>query len=390
MKLSFTQWLSGVCRFDADGDFPERFLNLAARADLGLWDIHRKNGKINAYIIASRYRLLRPMARKCGLRLRITEKHGLPFMLLPYRNRVGMPLGFLIFCGLIWFLSLFVWFIDMPVVSDEVQPKLEQAVYDCGLRQGVQRSSLDGARLGEELMQSVDELSWAGVSIIGSHVVVDVRELEKIAPPVDKSQPCNIVADESGVIVSVTAEDGEILVIREQTVARGDLLISGVVELSNGSIELVHSRGEVLARVDHQLTCEIPFAQRNIERTGRVVVLRRLMLLGIEVPLYGSKLPEGQFERESSEWYLTAGKEKLPLCVRTEYWYEQKPVNRIISAEEATALALADIEAQLDAIDCLEVLSFSQRIDEDDDCVRVSANVTTLEDIALDSAILVG
>lgn len=387
LKLSFTQWLFGVCRFSAEGDFPERFLNLASRADLGLWNIRRSDGSVSACVIAARYKKLRPYARKCGLRLRVRWKEGLPFLLMPYRKRVGMVLGFAFFCVLLWFLSLFVWFIDMPEVSPEVAPKLEQAVYDCGLRTGVRRSQVSGEMIGQELMLAVDELSWAGVSVNGSHVVVDVRELERLAEKVDIAKPCNVVASEGGVVMSVVAEEGDAAVARGQTVAAGDLLLSGVVELADGSVRLVHARGEVTARVGYQLCAEVPFEQQTPERTGRVVTIRRVMLLGMELPLSASRKPEGLFERECSEWQLRAGKTAFPLSVRTEKWFEQKQSTRILTAEEAAEQAGEELDGMIEKLGAIEILSVSRNTEIDETCARVSANITAVVSIGRETPI---
>lgn len=389
-RLSVFQWLWGTCQFSAQGDFPERFLNLAARADLGLWDIRRRDGQVTACILAGRYRRLLPLARRCGVRLKSTGKHGLPFRLLPYRRRAGMPLGFLIFCGLLWFLSLFVWTIELPQLSPEVQPKLEQALLDCGLKQGVQRSRISGKLIGSELMLNVDELSWAGVSVNGSRVVVDARELEPIAPPVDISRPCNIVAKTGGVVVTITSAAGDLVAQKEQTVAAGDLLISGVSELSDGSVQLVHAMGEVTARVGHHLETEVPFAQRATERSGRVITLRRAMALGVEIPLYYGKQPKGEFEREWEQWNWQVGKVQLPLSVRTERWYELRTVNRIIDEEEALRRAKEDIDNQLAALELTEVLSRSEDIAIDDKGVRITAEISGLDSIGVEEEIFVG
>ena len=105
-KADFLTQARGFCEFRADGVFPERFLNLCSGAGMGLWQIERTKTGIKAHIIASRYKKLRPLAKKCSLRLHVEKKHGLPFTLIPYRKRSGFVLGLFLFCGIIVF-SLF-------------------------------------------------------------------------------------------------------------------------------------------------------------------------------------------------------------------------------------------------------------------------------------------
>ncbi|MBQ9993161.1 MAG: sporulation protein YqfD [Clostridia bacterium] len=378
----------GSCKFAAVGDFPERFLNLCSRAEMGLWDIKRTEDGLTARIIASKYRRLRPMAKKCGLRLSVKERKGLPFRMMPYRKRAGMPLGFILFWGIIWLMSLFVWFIDMPQVSPEVQPKLQEALEQSGVVTGALRSRLDGNMLSTELEMKVNELSWAGVSIIGSRVIVDVRELEKIAPPIDSSQACNIVASKGGVIISAQALEGVVEIEVGQAVAKGDLLIGGVVELAGGSIEMVHSRGEVWAKTDYELQSTVSLHHREAERTGRCITIRRLMALGVEIPLHIGKLPEGDFERENESWQLSLGSADLPLIVRTERWYERKTVNREIDHDEAERLAREDIERQIEQLGEVEILSREEEISYYDDSVVISVSLSAKEEIGVKELIL--
>lgn len=387
MKSLYT-YLRGSCRFTASGIFPERFLNLAARSDLGLWDIRRSGEEISARIIAGRYRELLPLARKCGIRLHVREKHGLPFRLLPYRKRAGMPLGFIIFCGLLWLLAQFVWIVDIPQVSPELQQKLEKEIYDVGIRQGMLRSGIDAELMSVELQLNCRELSWAGISSSGSHVTVDVREMEKPIKQTDSDKPCNIVAAKDGVVISVTATDGQAVVEAGQAVAKGDLLISGVIEYSGGYVSMTHAQGTVEADTFYQLTSEVPYSIERRERTGRVVTIRRLMLLGFEIPLYVNREPEGSFEREHEEWTLTAGGSALPLTVRTERWYELRTVNRIITPEEAEAIARKDIEEQEKALGNIELTSRTESFERGSSGVKMVVSVTAKENIAQSELIL--
>ncbi len=386
--MNLFSYINGYCEFLASGNFPERFLNLAARADAGLWDIHRISGGISAKITARRYRKLRPLAKKCGIRLRIKKKYGLPFRLLPYRKRAGMPLGFIFFCGIIWLLSQFYWIVETPQVSPALQGRLDEAIYAAGIRPGVLRSQIDASMIADELQLELRELSWAGISTNGSYISVDVREMERLRQEVTSGEPCNIVAARDGVIISVKASEGQSEVTVGQAVAKGDLLINGVIELGSGDITMVHSHGEVIASTFYNFSSEISYDLHRTERTGRMVTIRRLMLLGIEIPLYFGNNPDGNFEREYEEWQLTVGETEFPLQTRTEKWYELRTVNRIIDPHEAEAIARAEINEQMNTLDGLEIISVTESLRHTDSGVQLDVTVTVKEDIAVKELIL--
>ena len=57
--IDFMRYMKGSVRFKASGDFAERFVNLAARERIALWDCRRKDGNLHASAPAKSYRKLR-------------------------------------------------------------------------------------------------------------------------------------------------------------------------------------------------------------------------------------------------------------------------------------------------------------------------------------------
>lgn len=379
-------FFQGSCRFRAEGDFPERFLNLCARSDLGLRNIDREENGLSAVVAAGRYRRLLPIARRCGLRLRVLERSGLPFRLLPYRKRAGMPLGFAMFCGMLWFLSLFVWSVQLPELSPEVSAKVTEALDVMGVRVGSLRSELDGNRMSVELQLKVPDLTWAGISVYGSRVTVEAKEFRPVVSNPGEGQPRNLTASRDGVIIDVEPLRGSVEVEPGQAVIKGDLLVSGVVEHLDGSVQITDATARVWAATTRELSCSMPFRQLARERTGRVVTRHRVRLFGLELPLLLSADTDGLFEREYSHWQPKVGTIILPLEVSTERCYELEEREVDYSPEQAEQQALEELERRIRALGC-EVLErrVSTRRSETD--VRVTLSLTVRENIAQPSKI---
>lgn len=64
--LAFIRWLLGWARFEAEGGFPERLLNLAARGGVSIWDTGRRSVSMTGCCYARKYKKLRPLAKKAG------------------------------------------------------------------------------------------------------------------------------------------------------------------------------------------------------------------------------------------------------------------------------------------------------------------------------------
>lgn len=376
-------YLQGVCEFTVAGAFPERFLNLASRQNLGLWDVVRDGDVLRAKIIASRYKKALPIARKCQVKLHIKKKAGMPFKLIPHRKRGGMLLGFFLFFGIIWLLSRFIWFVDLPQdIPPEVSKKISAELEKSGIRPGTLRSRISGKAAAADIALSVPELSWAGVNVMGSWVTVDVRQMGAPQILLNDSTPCNLVATKPGVIIAIEAYDGIPTVELGQAVAQGDLLVSGVIDHNQGSVMIVHAWGKIMAHTEYDIKSEISFEQSRLERNGRVISMRRLMVLGIEIPLYFGKAPDGNFERVYDVWQPKVGKTGLPLVYRLEQWFELKQTHRIIGVDEAERLAREDSAKQIRGAGQLEITEYKEKLEITETGVILSIHIEAIEDIS--------
>lgn len=388
MKYPILRFLCGSVRFSVHGPFPERFINLAMRENASLWDIERDEEGFSACVIASRYKLLRAAARKTKMKLRISSKQGLPFILLPYRNRVGFVLGFIFFCLTVWTMSNFIWIIEYPDVSDELDAKIKAAAFDSGIYPGRLRSSLDSQALATLLELNVSELSWSAVNIFGSRVSIDIREYENFPEKIALDEPCNLVASKGGVVVDVNIKRGFAEVKKGDVVAPGDLLVSGVVDDAMGSVTLTHALGTVTARTDYRFTETVSFVQTEPLTTGRVITIRRLTFLGLEMPLYFGKEPTGEFIKTRTESPVKIGSCELPVSYIEERWIETEEMTHIISERDAEMRATAEIESRISELGDIEVISRSDYIETSADGVTVTVDFTVYQDIAMEELIL--
>ena len=79
---------------------------------------------------------------------------------------------------------------------------------------------------------------------------------------------CNVVASEGGTVVRMNAFGGQKAVQVGDSVAKGDLLVSGVFVDKYGGSHFVHAWGEVIAEVERTLTVEVPMTYTAWEPAG--------------------------------------------------------------------------------------------------------------------------
>ena len=85
--MEFPDFLAGYVRIQVSGDACERFFNLCAYHRLKLWRLLPEAEAYTACISVRDFRKLKTLVKKSHVRLRITERHGLPFFIRKYRDR---------------------------------------------------------------------------------------------------------------------------------------------------------------------------------------------------------------------------------------------------------------------------------------------------------------
>lgn len=376
-------------RFEIVGISPERFLNIANRRRLRVFNVHCVGNRMFAFALASQFDTLSDAAQKAAVRLEITERHGLPYLLRNYRKRIGFVMGFGVFCLILWYLSLFVWFVDCVNVPEAFAVSASDAVYNAGIRVGMLSSRIDGPQLELELEEELPQFDFIKISRMGCSAQVYFSPSVREKSTVSDEKPCDLVATDGGEIVEVIATEGTPLVQTGDVVYPGDTLVSGLFAGNFGSISMVHSEGSITAMVDETFSETIDYKQTIKEPTGKIVTINRLLAFGWEIPLF-YHTPQGNYSRTYEEFPLTVGAFALPVTLRREEWHELCYTEKIYSAEECTAQAEKLLEKAIQDTDKREIVTSTRTVNETPNGVRVTRYVTFLKEISEERGILLG
>lgn len=385
MKL--LHFIRGVYRFEIIGISPERFINIANRRWLNVFNLHCEGRRMFGFIAAGEFSTLSDAAEKAGVQLIITDSFGLPFLVRKYRCRIGFILGFGLFCFTLWYLSLFVWFVETVNLPEEYTAQVSEVIYNAGIRTGVLSSSVDGTWLELELESELKQFDLIKVSRLGCNAQVYFSTSGSTKSKAEQGEPCDVVADSGGEIVSIVAKTGTPMVNPGDIVYPGDLLISGLFAGQTGVIDMVHSYGEVTAITEHTFSTSINYRQTVKAPTGRIVTINRILAFGMEIPLFGS-LPKGNYSRTYEEFPLELFGFKLPITLRREYLHELCYVEQDVSREECIKQAEEILDEEMRKVSRIEVVSTDQTVNDTNVGIRVTRYVTLLEDITQERKIL--
>lgn len=380
----------GWVRFRASGNFPERFLNLAARQAIATWNTRRMdNCTLSSCTAASNYRKLRPIAKKTGVRLHIIERGGFPFVRNRYRRRTGLVAGVLAFFVFLGVMSGFVWRVDVSGNHRVDTTVVLEELSRLGVHPGIRRSTVDARDVERRMMLRLPDLGWIAVNLQGG--VADVRIHERTLPPpvLEKDTPCNLVAAEAGQIVKMEVYEGQPVVKKGYAVERGDVIVSGVIEKADGTvIRLAHARALVLAEVQQTLKVEVPLTQTKTDIVG---VQRRysLSLFGVELPLYLATPMPKPYKLERTQQNLRMLGMDFPLGIVKLQYLLGKEYEVARTSDQALALA----EKQLTRLEEstfgeLEITHRQPEAQESEQGVTLSCDYRVVKDIVNESEIL--
>ena len=342
--LLFRLWnyLRGYVIIIVEGFFLEKFINICARRGIRLWDVRlQAERRVTAKTGISGFRLIRPVARKTGCRVRLLKKRGLPFVFSKYRRRKAFFAGAVLFFILLNVLASFVWCIEITGNEKLDRVFLENALAANGIRTGVLKYRIDTRRAVDRMMLDVGRLSWISISIRGTKVKVEVREREDLPEIVPRHIPCDIVAQRDGIIRQVIAKEGIETVSEGDTVKKGQVLISGRVPVKGGEQHrLVHAMGTVMARTWYEGEAQVEPERTETVRTGRVIRDHSLVLFSKELDLIRKRVGFSEYVSEESRKKLTIGDDLVfPFEWVTVSHYEVVNLQASISEEDARETA---------------------------------------------------
>ncbi len=391
MMIWMIRQLRGYLKIRASGGFTERFLNLASARDVELWEVRAKNGVLFACTNVKTYDKLRPVAKKSGMRLCVTERHGLPFLLQRVRARLGVAVGMAVFLAVVYTLSLFVWNIQITGNVALTEEQIRASMAGLGLDTGSLKSSLNLPVLKREAMLTMPELSWITLYLKGSTICIDLREGKKAPEIIPMDVPCNIRASRGGQILWVQAQTGQCLVKPGDVVAEDDMLITGISENAFGETLLHHATGKIVAATTRVLSEKVPLRQTVQTPTGRTIRRQRFQLFGVEIPLSVTPAPQGEnFQRELTTTPVTFFGAKFPATLYTEEWLELQPEEVAYTPAQAEEIAAAALEERLEnELKDVKITSRQKRLVVENNTLYYELTLNCEENIGYEDEILI-
>ncbi len=380
------RWITGRRTFSVDVELRTRAVEILMREGIKFRSIKPCAG-------AFRFVVYGNDVRACS---RVLSGNGIPYVAGTYRgaipavryflHRPGLILGALLFFTVNFLSSHVVW--DITVSGNETMPAnaVIEILEESGFTYGTYIPAVDFDALHSRIMAYHPEIAWISVNVSGTVADVQMRETKfGENKKREKGVYSNIKAAEDGRLVEFRVEGGYPVRSSGDVVKKGQLLVSGVVPVRDGSMRFSYPSGEVLAEVERSVTIRSEFRSSQKLYTGNAREEYTVKFFKKKINLFsnGGKEYDSYDKIESEERVFLFGSVPLPV------WIEKTRLNEYVRAavertpREVIEEAFSELRYETELlVGDGELLRKKTECNVDDNGVTLSCRLLVLADIA--------
>ncbi|MDD3270460.1 MAG: sporulation protein YqfD [Syntrophomonadaceae bacterium] len=399
MANKFSDQMGGFISLCLKGENYEKVINMALARGIYIWDIKKQNNLIYLKVRTSGYEAFKSIADENNYEIKLLKRQGMPFWKTVMKRRIGLLGGAVIFIAALYLMSSFVWLVQVSGNNKVDQNRILMTAAIHGIYPGAAKWNFSRIEVEEAMLRDMSELSYIQCDIRG--VKVHIKVVEKILPDHEITGPCHIVAAQEGVVEELMVLEGQAHVKPGSVVAKGDILISGIVfpsvpdemaEKPAPSAEPyeVRARGKVMARTWYEgygecslLSENKVFTEKELNKLYLVTPWKRVLLKGWgdnKFILFEENGKEQVWHSPVGDWGFSSLSIKEQQINTTQYT-EKEAVE--IAREKALQSLNEKMEANLKVSDSHFVVLSSPS----DSIVRIKVSVESIQDISQAQAI---
>lgn len=315
---------------------PDRILNIFWNRNINIYKINKKNiSTMRLDIDYINYDEVYEVIKALGGKITIVKRKGTIFRLRSLKGKISLVFGLLVFLGVIFLLSNYIWAIDINVQENISPFEIRQQLKEIGIKPGLAKKHIVVEDIEKKLENANSEILWLRVRVEGSTLNVTIEE--KINPPTEWSgQYGNLVATEDGEVVKVYTYAGRPAVKQEEMIKKGDVLIEGI-DGKEGQEYIIPPRGMVIANTFHEKTMQLKLTGTRLERSGNKETEYYISLFGKKIYLKKAIKDFKEYDRI----------EKSGKIFNEVVYYERTEKEIELTEEEAEKIAIENLEESL-------------------------------------------
>lgn len=340
MKNQWIEYFGGIVTVKTSGQGIERLINLLTRNGIHVWRVKSHgNEAVTFNMKLTDVKKMRVVVRNSDCKIEFLRRTGLPFLRKRILKNSGFIVGALSCLIVIFLLSNMVWDIEIKGADPATEHKIRKELNEIGIKKGKLQLFVGNAEsIQRKLTNSIEEITWVGVELIGTTYELQVVEKNEPDKP-EYLSPRHLVAKKKAIIVDMFVEDGQPVVNVHDHVKPGQLLVSGIIG-KEGQTKTIPAKGEIYGETWYMAKVELPLKSTFQVFNGNEKRKSYLKLGNWQIPIWGfGKVDYKKFETESNETKIRFLKWELPIAYINETIRESEQVTKIFSNDEAFDVA---------------------------------------------------
>ncbi len=270
-KFNFQKYKSGIITIEAQSLIPERFINLLWKNNINIRNVIKKDiTTVNIDVSLKDYTKIKSMAKRTKTKVKIVRRKGFAFFLIKIKRRSALLLGIILFIGIIYYLSTFIWNVDIIVDHNLTPYEIRQQLKSYGIKPGISKKKINVYEIEENLMKNNDSIMWVKARIEGAKLKVSAMERQSPPNIVSDDKPSNLVAKKDGEVIRVYTKAGTAVVKKGDMVKKDQIIVKGQQGNEDSTYD-VHSIGNVICRTFYEEIKDVKIDTLKRERTGKKV-----------------------------------------------------------------------------------------------------------------------
>ncbi len=318
----------------------ERFLNICTSKKIEIRKIAFSETYIEFYLLAKDYFLTRDICKKCGCKLKIVEKRGLPFRYKKLKYFKGFLAGVVIGFIILKIMTLYIWDISLAGGEKYQEETIIEYLNSIHVCHGMRRKEIDCEKIETMIRNKFYDIAWVCAEISGTRLIIHIKEGINLEQKKTNTNPCDLVATDSGIIDSIIVRAGTPIAKKGIKVKKGDLLVQSKIEVMNEQGEyakdaFVHADADVNAIVKYRYesTTNRQYKRRvytGTKRTDYFISFKNssLLLKGID------KITEKEDEKKENRQLILLRNLATPIHFGKSTHQEYKEENAYYSEAE--------------------------------------------------------
>ncbi|NFV12735.1 sporulation protein YqfD [Clostridium sporogenes] len=269
--MKFNKYKNATITIEIQSMIPERFINLLWRNGVKVKNVVKTN--VTTFVLdidLKDYTIMDDIAKRTGTKVKIVKRKGISFLILFLKRRFSLVIGIFIFSFIIYFMSTFIWDINITSTNGATPYEIRQQLKEYGVKPGINKKSIDVYKIEKKLIKDIDNIMWVKARIEGGKLIIKAEERQSPPTIVEDDDPCDLVAKKDGEVQRVYTTSGSAIVQKGDIVKKGDILIKGEQGKEEETYE-VHSEGKVFARTFYEETKTINTYRIKRKKTGKKI-----------------------------------------------------------------------------------------------------------------------